>query len=97
MSSTSAPLQQVCCCCWEQFGINTKSLRQVNTTVEELMKLFVFPGYSTDIEDYPTAICSYCHRNLYLLKSGGTSRKAWGEKISKVLRIVYSYFTVYIY
>ena len=48
------------------------------------MKLYVFAGYSIEVEDYPKAICSTCYRNLYLLKEGKGSRAAWGEKISKV-------------
>ena len=84
MSTSSVCLQQVCCCCWEQFGINSKSLQYVNSTVEELMKLYVFHGYSKLIGDFPTNICSSCCRNLYLLKTGKNPRMAWGEKISKV-------------
>ena len=84
MSENKLDLCHVCCCCWEKFGVNSKSLRNVNSTVEDLMKLYIFPGFSTDIEDYPTTICSNCHRNLFLLKSGKSSRNAWGEKVSKV-------------
>lgn len=70
----------VCCCCWEQFPVNNKTLRYVNSTVEELMKMYIYPGFSKDVEDFPRNICSNCHRNLFHLKSGKSSRKAWGEK-----------------
>jgi hypothetical protein len=60
-----------------EFGVNTKALRNVNSTVEDLMKVYIFPGFSIDIEDYPTTICSNCHRNLFLLKSGKSSRNAF--------------------
>ena len=99
MSENKLDLCHVCCCCWEKFGVNSKSLRNVNSTVEDLMKLYIFPGFSTDIEDYPTTICSNCHRNLFLLKSGKSSRNAWGEKVSKVCLgfHVILYYIYYIY
>ena len=63
-------------------------MRPVNSTLEELMQLFVFPGYSMRIDDYPSVICSNCYRNLYLLKEGKTSRGTWGEKIRKVKHLL---------
>ena len=74
MSENKLDLCHVCCCCWEKFGVNSKALRNVNSTVDDLMKLYIFPGFSTDVEDYPTTICSNCHRNLFFLKSGKSSR-----------------------
>ena len=69
--------------------MNNKTLRYVNSTVEELMKMYIYPGFSKDVEDFPRNICSNCHRNLFHLKSGKSSRKAWGEKISKVKLIIH--------
>ena len=57
MSENKLDLCHVCCCCWEKFGVNSKALRNVNSTVDDLMKLYIFPGFSTDVEDYPTTIC----------------------------------------
>ena len=88
MCDIDKSLQRVCCCCWEKFGVNNKTLRPVNNTLEELMQLFIFAGYSLEIEDYPSVVCSNCHRNLYLLKEGKTSRGAWGEKIRKVKKLL---------
>ena len=79
-----ASLSQVCCCCWEQFGVNSKSLRPVNETVEGLIQMYIFAGYSITIEHFPKKICSTCVRNLYLLQQGKDSRAAWGKKISQV-------------
>ena len=78
-----------CCCCWEQFGFRSKQLYPVNETVEKAMKTFIYPGYSSDVCSYPNMVCSGCRRNLYLLKAGKESRGAWGEKVSKVLNIIY--------
>ena len=75
-----ATLSQVCCCCWEQFGVNSKSLRPVNDTVEGLMQIYIFTGYSITIEHFPKKICSTCVRNLYLLQQGKDSRTAWGKR-----------------
>ena len=82
MSKTD--LEQTCCCCWEQFGRNKKVLRFVNPAVEDLVKLYIFPGYSTKVEDYPTKVCTNCYRNFYLLKEGKCSRGAWGLKVTQV-------------
>ena len=46
-------LNQVCCCCWEKFGVNSKSISSVNSTLMELMQVHVYPGYNTSIEDFP--------------------------------------------
>ena len=81
MSENKLDLCHVCCCCWEKFGVNSKALRNVNSTVDDLMKLYIFPGFSTDVEDYPTTICSNCHRNLFFLKSGKSSRHGFFTKI----------------
>ena len=84
MANTVKDLNRMCCCCWEKFGVNNKALQGVTETVEELMRLYVFPGYSSTVQDYPSKICSNCYRNLYLLKEGKMSRSAWGQKISEV-------------
>ena len=42
---SSSNLNRVCCCCWESIGINNKTIKDVNETVENLMRTYVFPGY----------------------------------------------------
>ena len=88
-SSSTAVFEQndFCCCCWEFFGARSKSLYPVNSTIETLMKLYIYPGYSLEICNYPTVVCSSCRRNLYLMKSGNTPRGSWGERVSKVILI----------
>ena len=80
----SKHLDNTCACCWEKFGIKKKALRPINSTTEELMQLYIFSGFSTNIEDFPKTICSSCHRNLFFLKEGKDTRQGWGEKIAKV-------------
>lgn len=75
-----------CCCCWESFGVNKakKSLEPATPRTEELMKLYIFPGFSLEVEDFPKQICTTCARNLFFLNSGQNNRSSWGEKVSKV-------------
>ncbi|XP_047136879.1 uncharacterized protein LOC124813624 [Hydra vulgaris] len=84
MSTASFQRNATCCCCWEFFGARSLPLSPVNSTIENLMKLYIYPGYSLEISSYPTVVCSSCRRNLYMIKSGNTPRGSWGEKVSKV-------------
>ena len=84
MSSTN--LNRICCCCWEQFGLNNKSIMDVSETIEHMMQIYVFPGYKKENEAFPSVVCSNCRRNLYLLNQGKSSSASWGEKISKVIK-----------
>ena len=37
----------VCCfCCWKYFGLRSKNLTPVNSTIEETVQTFIYPGYS---------------------------------------------------
>ena len=55
----------VCCCCWQMFGAISKSLSIVNSTVEDMMKLFVYPRYILGMCSYSNIVCSGCQRNLF--------------------------------
>ena len=77
-------LNGICCCCWTNYGSRSKSLHQVNETIESMMKVFIFEGYSKNEFIYPSVVCSGCKRNLYRLNTGDNARGAWGEKVSKV-------------
>ena len=82
----------VCACCWERLGSRSKALYSVNEAKEELIRTFIFPGYSSTIKHYQDVVCSGCRRNLYRLKAGGFPSGAWGEKISKVIiRTLFKY------
>ena len=82
--------KDVCCCCWERFSSKSKSLLPVNNTVEDLMKLFIYPGYSREVINFPKTICNTCQRNLYRLMKEEGNRGAWNEKISKVRYYLFS-------
>ena len=82
--------KNVCCCCWEQFSAKSKSLLPVNSTVEDLMKLFIYLGYSREVVNFSKTICNTCQRNLYRLMKEEGNRGAWNEKISKVRYYLFS-------
>ena len=63
---------------------NKYQVRSAYTAIEELMRMFIFSGFSTQIENFPKTVCGNSHRNAFLLESGGCSRTAWGENIAKV-------------
>ena len=77
-------LNGICCCCWTNYGSRSKSLHQVNETIESMMKVFIFEGYSKNEFIYPSVVCSGRKRNSYRLNTGDNARGAWGEKVSKV-------------
>ena len=45
-----------CCCCWEFSGERSKFLSLVNSTIEGLKKLSIYPEYSLEICDYPIVV-----------------------------------------
>ena len=73
-------------------GYRSKALCSVNKAIEEQIRTFIFPGYSSTIKHYPDVVCSGCRRNLYRLKTGDFPSRAWGENISKVIiRTLFKY------
>ena len=48
----------VCACCWERLGSRSKALYSANEAIEEQIRTFIFPGYSSTIKHYPDVICS---------------------------------------
>ena len=75
----------ICCCCWVYYPPRgKKSLTNVSENIESLMKTYVYVGYSTKNDVFPSKICANCSRNLYFLSKEKDNRGSWGELISKV-------------
>ena len=53
-------------------------------TEYKILSNSTYDGYDKNIMSFPNVICGSCKRNLYLLKSGHTSRGSWGLQVSKV-------------
>ena len=88
MSRNSFLRDSVCAVCWVEKSARSKSLSEVTTRIQDIIKLYIYDGYDKDIMSFPNVICGSCKRNLYLLKSGHTSRGSWGLQVAKVFCIL---------
>ena len=56
---------RICCCCGSK-----KNTSPIGDAGVNLVKTFVFSGYSTEVLSYPTGLCGTCQRQLYKAKKG---------------------------
>ena len=54
----------------------------------KILSSSTYDGYDKNIISFPNVICGSCKQNLYLLKSGHTSRGSWGLQVAKVFCIL---------
>ena len=74
MSGNSSLRDSVCAVCWIEKSARSKLLSEVTTRIQDIIKLYIHDGYDKNIMSFPNVTCGSCKRNLYLLKSGHTSR-----------------------
>ena len=74
----------VCAVCWVEKSPRPKLLSEVTTRIQDIIKLYIYDGYDKCISTFPNVICG----NLYLRKSGHTSRGSWGLQVAKVFYIL---------
>ena len=88
MSRNSFLRDSVCAVYWVEKSARSKSLSEVTTRIQDIIKFYIYDGYDKSIMCFPNVICGSCKRNLYLLKSGHTSRGSWGLQVAKVFCIL---------
>ena len=61
MSRNSFLRDSVNSVCWVEKSARSKSLSEVTTQIQDIIKLYIYDGYDKSIMSFPNVICGSCN------------------------------------